>query len=247
MGTDIHLYVERRNAAGVWERATPEPWPCPWCEGEAQRHSDCYNCKGAGKTRSPYDLRNYDLFAMLANVRNGRGFAGVVTGSGFVPLAKPRGRPDDTAIVDTCDAVEYEDPQYVWLGDHSFSYATLAEVLSYDYGQITHQCGVVGAKEYRAWVEAGRRGAPKSWSAAVFGNCTTVTPAEIDLLLQEGVVKASDDGNGYVDAMGGRYYVEISWSISYRDAAGPAWFAFLDACKPLGAPEDVRFVFGFDS
>lgn len=29
--------------------------------------------------------------------------------------------------------------------------------------------------------------------------------------------------------------------------AGEAWFEFLEACHPLGAPGDVRFVFGFDS
>ena len=83
MGTDIHFYVERRNGKGwvscdTWEDDEYEP----------------------GRKTVPfhqhfYDTRNYDLFAILANVRNGRGFAGTDTGDGFVPLCEPRGLPDD--------------------------------------------------------------------------------------------------------------------------------------------------------
>lgn len=47
------------------------------------------------KTGKPFDNRNYDLFAALADVRNGVGFAGVKTGKAIEPIAMPRGIPDD--------------------------------------------------------------------------------------------------------------------------------------------------------
>jgi len=42
-----------------------------------------------------YGDRNYNAFAILADVRNGYGFAGCDTGDGFVPISTPKGFPDD--------------------------------------------------------------------------------------------------------------------------------------------------------
>lgn len=95
MGTDIHVAVEVRKADG-WHRAFPDDEAKdPWCVQEAAAEpgeTDWY------KTRARvewYRTRNYNAFAMLANVRNGRGFAGVLTGDGFVPIDDPRGWPSD--------------------------------------------------------------------------------------------------------------------------------------------------------
>lgn len=41
------------------------------------------------------DPRSYNTFAMLANVRNGRGFAGIKTSDGFPYIHEPRGLPSD--------------------------------------------------------------------------------------------------------------------------------------------------------
>ena len=41
------------------------------------------------------DPRSYNTFAMLANVRNGRGFAGIRTSDGFPYIHEPRGLPAD--------------------------------------------------------------------------------------------------------------------------------------------------------
>ena len=51
------------------------------------------------------DQRNYNTFAMLANVRNGRGFAGCWTSTGF-----PRGLPEDLAAVDDIEDDEDDNP-----------------------------------------------------------------------------------------------------------------------------------------
>lgn len=58
------------------------------------------------------DDRNYRLFGFLANVRG--------TGGHF----EGRGFPDDTSWKDLPDGVENRN----WLGDHSFTYATLYEL-----------------------------------------------------------------------------------------------------------------------
>ena len=42
-----------------------------------------------------YIPRNYLLFSVLADVRNGTGFAGVITYKPVVPISEPRGLPDD--------------------------------------------------------------------------------------------------------------------------------------------------------
>jgi hypothetical protein len=55
------------------------------------------------------DERSYDTFAMLANVRNGRGFAGIKTSDGFPFIAEPRGLPDDFEMVERKTRDEEDD------------------------------------------------------------------------------------------------------------------------------------------
>ena len=81
MGTDIYPVVEVRDVNGAWTAIMPP--------GE-QRHTS-------------WDFgRSYDCFAVLAGVRNGRGFAGVDTGDGFNPISKPRGLPNDRHLKGKC-------------------------------------------------------------------------------------------------------------------------------------------------
>lgn len=93
MGTDIHLQVEVRGEDGEWKISPRRPFPR-------------YNGEGFSWNDDPTG-RNYNLFAFLANVRNGFGFAGVRTGNRIVPQFAGRGVPRD-----------YDDPKL------SFKYAT---------------------------------------------------------------------------------------------------------------------------
>ena len=252
MGTDIHLYVERQTANG-WERVRPGPWTCPWCDGngEGREGNQCYWCKGAKTTTKEYHERNYNLFAMLAGVRNGSGFAGCDTGDGFKPIDEPRGLPKDTSIKDSGGDDDYDSPEYVWLGDHSFSHVMLSEALAYDYDQKTMHRGTVHAAEYAAWVEAGRKGPPKSYCGGVTGrDVRTVSQVDMDRLLRHGEIDTTSVAGPFDSPKakdGCSYYTVVEWESSYRDSAGRAWFNFLDALKPLGDPSKVRLVFGFDS
>ena len=68
MGTDIHGVFQRHDeATGQWHDI-----PSNYAQD-----------------------RHYQLFAVLAGVRNGTGFAGVVTGEPVKPIAEPRGYPKD--------------------------------------------------------------------------------------------------------------------------------------------------------
>lgn len=98
MGTDIHMAVEVRKD-GVWQNVTPFR-------------------NGYSPEPEYYEDRNYDLFAILADVRNRYG---------FVPLDQPRGIPSDAS-----------DDVRRWCedGDHSHSYCTVAELLTYDWTRI---------------------------------------------------------------------------------------------------------------
>lgn len=122
MGCDIHVYAEVQEN-GKWKRSDLE---VP-------------------------DDRNYWTFGILANVRNGYGFAGVDTGDAVRPISEPRGLPADRATFDDDD---------VWLGDHSFSWLTLAELKAYPMDQTMTIRGVVSGSQ-RDLVRAGK--CPESW------------------------------------------------------------------------------------
>jgi hypothetical protein len=101
MGTDIYFYVEKLGEDGRWyELDDPRGW---------------------------YGGRNYDLFAILANVRNGYAVAGIRTGDGFSPLG-PRGLPRD--VREELRGLDDED-------FHSQSWISLREILEYDWDQET--------------------------------------------------------------------------------------------------------------
>ena len=72
MGTDIH---------GVFQRH--DPATKTWHDVESKYEQG----------------RHYQLFAVLAGVRNGTGFAGVVTGEPVEPISRPRGYPADFTLV----------------------------------------------------------------------------------------------------------------------------------------------------
>src|SRR5678815_3673304 len=139
MGCDIHLRVQKRVGSD-------------WVFVEDQI-PDKYSDKGHTRPDVWYSGRNYDLFGILAGVRNGRGFAGCDTGDGFIPIAEPRGLPEEFSS-EYVDRVDQEDGDYdyqFWFGDHSHSWLTLAELLNYDWYQSTRSRGWVNGPQFEEW------------------------------------------------------------------------------------------------
>lgn len=178
-----------------------------------------------------YDGRNYDLFAILANVRNGYGFAGVDTGDGFIPISMPKDLPNDVSTFVKREADH-------WDGDgHSHSYLTVKELMDYDWNQQTVQRGLVSEKQYEVYKE---KGIPDTYSGDVWGqNIVHISNEQMDGLL-EGTFERED---------GKDYYTRVSWGESYIEAVGEFYTKTIPTLKELAGDhlEDVRIVFWFDN
>jgi len=217
MGCDIHMYAEVRKD-GKWEKAG-EVFDNPWYKPDLEIEWN------TPKTDEPYCGRNYDLFAILANVRNGYGFAGVPTGTGFNPIDKPRGLPEDVSK-------EVKGLSGEWgLDGHNHSYLLLSELLGYDWeGQATTHYGVFSEEEY---VQFKKTGVPGSHAGDVFGSNVVVVNGDE-------IFDVPNDGKSY--------HTRASWEETYAQSVGPAFLErTLPALKELGHPDDVRIVFWFDN
>ena len=238
MGTDIHFFVEKRQ-----DEASPWISADTWVEEK-------YNTYSWTRPKPEfYSTRNYDLFAILANVRNGRGFAGVVTGAGFVSISEPRGWPEDLS-----PEVAQQEPEY------SSSWLTLDEILTFDWTQITTKSGIVTLEEWAKWRAFGE---PTSWCGGIDGK--GILQLEI-----EQVNKAADRicpieaGGKYKfhytgseemtrlreelgETQGVQVYTRVDWRVSYAEATKEFWYNTVPKLLRLGEPSNVRCVFFFDS
>lgn len=181
-----------------------------------------------------FDHRDYDLFAILANVRNGYGFGGTARYADSKPVKSftdNRGLPEDLKHHESNGF----DNTYGDYGDHSFGYITLAE-LKRDIklaNQKVIRTGVVPLEVYRS-LKPGE--GPDEWSGWVSGN-------GIKIIKQEYV---TDD---MLEAEGERVYVEMKWKDKpFKDKIKSlvSWMSHYQAWKDETG-DDVQFVFGFDS
>ena len=218
-----------------------DPWLVKQAEG-----TDEWSKKWAAKRVlvTWFDSRNYDAFAILANVRNGRGFAGCDTGSGFRPIAMPRGLPHDMS--DEVARLDYDHPEHdddacdVNLGDHSKSWVTLRELLAVDWKAATEHHGCVPLNVYRPWAAAGKKGDPENY-------CGGVSGPGIKIVNEDGLVDDTPTSEHFA-----RVYVKAAWQVNYADCAGDLYSRLIPALEALRDRENVtsdmvRIVFGFDS
>lgn len=200
------------------------------------------------------DQRSYNTFAMLADVRNGYGFAGCRTSTGFPVIRERRGLPEDLAAevdedngllinksdlvcawdwdgnekpIDSPDAgwVKYitEAEPKMYLGDHSFSWCTLVELRSFIENVAkkteTRIVAVVDRAAYNL----------HNWCGMISG---------------QGVIIESDPPGPRAT------HVQTSWPVN---AAAESRLCEIEAALALVAeragasPENIRFVYGFDS
>lgn len=249
MGCDIHSMAEIKQArydgsAGVDEegmlsgRWTPgsERWVALKGEDAMIFPNTYYNPESTyapSRERwreEPLDSRNYDLFALLANVRNGYGFAGVPRGNAIPPLDMPRGIPADASYgwLEECDG---------WGPDfHSHSWFTLAELLVWqEQGRFTPhmvRTGVIAAAVYEEIKANG--GEPDGWSGGISGRGIWVlTPEQWDAgerptgpnveadapYLETWRSRPGWDEEAYQNAEA-KHYIQYTWESSLKDSVG---------------------------
>jgi len=236
MGCDIHTNVEVRQPDGSWKNF------------HAWNKEDDY----LSPENELLSNRNYDLFAILADVRNGRGFAGVKTGEGFNPIFEPRGVPEDASP-------EYRAWAEQWDGDgHSHSWVTVAEMMAYDWTQTTQKVGVVSLQE---WAQYKVNGSPSSWAGNVMGKgIRHFSIAEVEGAFLSSKMdiwkiyhadetamtrfkeELSKEGLPFREA-----FTTVRWKIPYYRAGRELLSEVLPQLWRLGKPEDVRLCFFFDN
>lgn len=233
MGCDIHFYVERVED-GAW--ASADRWT-PDGDSEANEPPVTLDYKD-----SFYHDRNYDLFAILAGVRNGRGFAGCDTGDGFVPISEPRGLPEDLSPQVRAEAER-------WDGDgHSHSWLTVQELLDYDWTQTTTHRGFVTAADFWRWNrwDRGRGESPKSWCGMVDGAAIRkVGETELTTMLDAFGRDWSAEDRIKRELAG--VHARCEWEQPYYKAVRRFWSDAVPRLLRVGKPTAVRCVFWFDN
>lgn len=212
MGCDIHAYVEVRNG-DVWKSADV------WTEEDGWFSAN----------PTVYNDRNYSLFAILAGVRNGVGFAGCKTGEGFNPISIPRGLPVDVSF-------EVKRCSDLWGSDgHSHSWLTIAELKAYNWDQETRRQGFVTPKEYKVFKANGR---PDSWCGWCGGSSVEhLTESEMGRLVSGEAKEAPEKS----------CYTLVKWAEKYSESVGLFLTETIPRLETFGPPECVRLVFWFDN
>ena len=236
MGCDIHFFVENQ-VNGAWLSA--DKWPPNKYADEEGEPPHILDYKD-----SFYHDRNYNLFAILADVRNGSGFAGCDTGNGFVPICEPRGVPDDVS-----EQVASESDR-MGVDGHSHSWLTVDELLAYDWTQTSKLRGFVNAAEYYEWNHWRRKEGegPESYRGDIFGGSVEkISEKELRRRIEE--LTDGDWSRQEEKVKEGlpSVYCQVEWEQPYYKVARKFLAETMPRLWRLGKPEDVRIVFWFDN
>lgn len=215
MGCDIHIVIQRQDENGTWQNV---PWQHVWkFEGASPVAPNVPIAPGVFRNR------NYDLFGILADVRNGIGFAGIKTGEGWPSIAPYRGLPEGFA-----------EPDDYSVGDHSFTWASLDELKAFPWDETrTGMYGVVSADDYERLSEAGE--SPTSYCGDTSGPGIRVYDPD--------AYKAAKAAGTLVK----RPHVRMGWTETAREATGDWPGQVLPWLDSLAEGRPLRLVMGFDS
>lgn len=225
MGTDIHMACEIRRD-GKWCTLKERVFKNAWFREDSDYEPFTHEF-----TEVPYDSRCYNLFGMLADVRNGTGFAGCRIGEPFVPISKPKGLPKDMCK-DTDEYISHE---------HTASYLTLTELERYAWTRLHRNYGVVEEGQYRDYVMRGNN--PEDWCGDVCGPGIVYLkePEMVDLIMGK---RERKPGETYYTACYFKPKTYAECSGGFYDEVIPVLRSLVPAG---GTSDDVRIVFDFDS
>lgn len=259
MGCDIHCWAEVRQPDGTWKKVGKifkDSYYRPDEPSEVDEDGYEWN---AQLTDHPYDGRNYALFSMLADVRNGVGFAGCDTGDGYLPIAFPKGIPIDVSpevMKEFTVSVDEDNPPELlesWVRKkfsiridektvtdpdwHSASWLTVRELDAYNWNMKSRVRGWVDPAEFLKFKEKGK---PEEWCGGIFGP-KLVSNDEMARGIASGEIATS--GNRLTTT----HATQVEWQEPYKDSAGSFFTETMPALRALGNPDDVRIVFWFDN
>ena len=295
MGTDVHLVVEKKNDGKMLPEdysfvGAPDKGEWGLLRGyyslgiqEAREFADTAQNQfkeywverlkeltSRKRIHFLYAWRNYDLFAILAGVRNGLGFGGCDTGDPVEAIAEDRGLPADmsAALEKIVNRKGGGGEREGWLGDHSFSHITLWELMRHDWRTEKTNRGFVDLAQYRKCLAAGKS-RPEDYCGGVWGNRVKtytvaemrrnpLTPAQMTRRkithpqLEWPVPHAVACDGFFTGAL--PTLARLATGEDYSAAFTEYRDALADGRKPPALPkvprkaaENIRIVFGFDS
>lgn len=262
MGTDIHPAVEiRRN--GIWryhrpktecpyyydydyvanpkfERDKPETYPASFRQQKLDSDGNRIRSKwDRCKTRLPeyFSSRNYLKFAILADVRNGYGFAGVKTFDPLPSIAPARGEPADIT----------SEARAKLSNEHSPTWVNLGELMDWPHwdGKLVHE-GVVDEYTFLRSLITGED--PQSWSSSISGQ-NIVTPEQY-LALYGGPRELFSKAQPRAYDSTKQYHIQYRWEVPLATAGHEIdeIITYMHDLIPRGgSAADVRMIMDFDS
>lgn len=241
MGTDIHLYVEKL-VDNKWQVCIPPKKPPehkdPWWECFHDSTCHGYYDRGSGEEIAcPRDLNPNSALHCDRCQDTGRNLrwycnrnycvfailADVRNYDSIKYIAKPRGCPDDAS-----DSVMTGN-----LWDHTPSWFLVSELLAYPWGTTTRQEGVIEWKLFKKWRKITPRVCPDEYRRSCSGT-----------VLTEAAALEAIASNTKIDRDA---WVKVSWEETTENRCSD-FVEFVNKwLVPLGPPDQVRIVFGFDS
>lgn len=223
MGSDIHYNFQKKQGD-------------EWVDLDLDKSSELVETETGWRFKEKQFRinRHYQLFAVLADVRNGFGFAGCITGIPVVPISMPRGLPDDV------EEERYDEDEDCWYndyGDHSFSWLLGSEMLEWwENAPTVTKIGILTLEDFLNW--DGKSEYEGSWCGGIGGPDIHVYDT---LEKDDAWIIRNFDFKQYSHIT----HVRTSWQVDLKNELS---YFFDGMIKPLvDEYGEIRFVFGFDS
>lgn len=246
MGCDIHTLAEIQREVynhetqtsefvDIWDAIKLPVFTYAYC-----RENEPISIYNESLTSRPYQGRNYNLFSVLADVRNTRSTSNIFDPSmeyeerdSILPLALPKGIPDNASKGWKKECKRWG------LDFHSHSYFTLQELLdgieAGAFKQVIHQRGYVSLRQYLTLKETGET--PDSWSA--YTSAPSMKEDEWEALSDEEkkphLEEVEEHSNEF---FGGSVYIRTEWEWNLESAMGE-FMRTIEELK-LNAPRSVK-------
>lgn len=220
MGTDVHSIVEVKT--DVFLKVHPE---------KASTIDSKYTWT---EIENPWaENRDYLLFALLANVRNGFGFAGDYTHEPVEPISNCRGLPDDFSNESVANNWLEYNHSHTWILGREFLARYNSDIIS-----IVHT-GIITKKDFEVW----DGNEPNSYSSSVGGQGIVIGD-DINSFIKTNSTRLKDDQLS-TPVSSECTHIRVWWSHNIQSQIS---YFHDEVVKPLmDKYGDFRLVMSFDS